>query len=98
MDITNKTNRTVNMHREITQDIISYFKTDILNDDTAEIGERDQIISQGLIDSMGIIRLMTHLQKLYDIQDFDNRDLTLDNFRTIERIAAMLTKYRKEAV
>jgi acyl carrier protein len=80
---------------EVVLDIISFFKSDILNNDAAEISEHADIISEGLIDSMGIIRLLTHLQILYDIKDFDNTDLTLDNFRTIQRIADMIAKYRK---
>ena len=80
---------------EIVLDIISFFKSDILNNDAAEISEHADIISEGLIDSMGIIRLLTHLQILYDIKDFDNTDLTLDNFRTIQRIADMIARYRK---
>lgn len=81
--------------KEIVLDIISFFKSDILNNDAAEISEHADIISEGLIDSMGIIRLLTHLQVLYDIKDFDNSDLTLDNFRTIQRIADMIARYRK---
>jgi len=80
---------------EIVLDIISFFNSDILNNDAAEISEHADIISEGLIDSMGIIRLLTHLQILYDIKDFDNTDLTLDNFRTIQRIADMIARYRK---
>ena len=83
---------------EIVLDIISFFKSDILNNDAAEISEHADIISEGLIDSMGIIRLLAHLQILYDIKDFDNTDLTLDNFRTIQRIADMIAKYRKPRV
>lgn len=84
----------VDVHAETVQDIIAFFKTEILNDETVSIGAQDPVISLGLIDSMGIIRLMTYLQKRYDVKDFDNRDLTLDNFRTIEQIAAMMDKYR----
>lgn len=83
---------------EIVFDVISFFKSDILNNDAADISEHADIISEGLIDSMGIIRLLTHLQNLYDIDDFDNNDLTLDNFRTIQRIAAMMAKYRHSTV
>jgi acyl carrier protein len=79
---------------EIVFDIISFFKSDILNNDAAQIDEHVDIISEGLIDSMGIIRLLAHLQVLYGIRDFDNNDLTLDNFRTIERIAVMMARYR----
>ncbi len=92
--MSNTTPVSVETHAEIVQDIIRFFKTDIVNDPAFEISPSDRIISKGLIDSMGIIRLMTHLQKIYAIKDFDNRDLTLDNFQSIERIAAMMAKYR----
>jgi acyl carrier protein len=83
---------------EIVRDIIRFFKSDILNNENANISEHADIISEGLIDSMGIIRLLTHLQALYGVDDFDNSDLTLDNFRTIKRIATMMSKYRSSTV
>ena len=82
---------------EIIRDIIRFFQTEILNDEAAVLHPNDEIISLGLIDSMGIVRLMTHLQSWYGICELDKRDLTLDNFRSIERIAAMISKYLRQS-
>ena len=83
---------------QIVEDIVRFFRTDILNDETAELDPRDEIISLGLIDSMGIVRLLTHLQNALGIGEFARHDLTLDNFRSIEKIAAMIARYCVPAV
>ena len=92
--MSDNTSVATNSTADIVREIISFFKTDILNNESAHLSEDDQIISQGLIDSMGIIRLLTRLQNLYGIKNIDNKDLTLDNFRTIGHIAAMIARYR----
>lgn len=80
---------------EVRQSIAAFIRIGILNDPSAPIGESDELLSKGLIDSLGIVRLMVHLQRRYDIPDFDKSDLTLDNFRTIDRIADMIARYRE---
>ncbi len=78
---------------KITHQIITFMKAEIVNDGSLELDEHDEIIAKGLIDSMGIVRLMAHMQTLYSIKEFDRSDLILDNFRTIGRIATMIRRY-----
>jgi len=80
---------------EVRQSIAAFIRIEILNDPSAPIGESDELLTKGLIDSLGIVRLMVHLQRRYGIPDFDKSDLTLDNFRTIDRIADMIARYRE---
>lgn len=84
----------MNARMDTSRAIIAFLAREILNDEGASIGEDDELIAQGLIDSMGIVRLMVHLQKLYGVRDFDRSDLTLDNFRSVSRIAKMVDRYR----
>jgi len=79
---------------ETAQEVIRFLKNEILNSPSAEVDMESQLISEGLIDSMGIVRLMTHLQRLYSIKELNYADLTLDNFRTIGQVAAMVARYR----
>jgi acyl carrier protein len=79
---------------DIRRAIAAFIRTEVLNDASATIGESDELVGEGLIDSLGIVRLMVHLQRRYGIADFDKSDLTLDNFRTIARIADMIARYR----
>lgn len=81
------------LKREVSAQIVAFFKTEIVNDPTFDITEHDEIIAMGLIDSMGIVRLLTHLQKLYSVRQFEKRDMILDNFRSIDRISSMVCRY-----
>lgn len=94
LEMNQSTCQTLELYPEIVTTITSFFRTEILNSNDAQIAPDDEIISGGLIDSMGIIRLLAHLQARYEIRDFDNRDLILDNFRSIKQIAFMIEKYR----
>lgn len=79
--------------QQIVREIIAYFKDEIVNDGALVLKPEDEIIRQGLIDSMGIVRLMTHLQGRYGIKEFDRSDIVLDNFRTIATIGSMVARY-----
>lgn len=83
------------LHASTVDDVIAYFRSDIIGDEDFEISVDTPLIGRGLIDSMGIVRLLAHLQKRYGIDDFDNQDITLDNFRTIDRIAGLIVRYRQ---
>lgn len=78
----------------VAEGIVAFFRAEIVNDPTLELGLDDEIIARGLIDSMGIVRLLTHLQERYGIAEFDRHDVILDNFRTIGTIAALVMRYR----
>lgn len=50
-----------------------------------------QLIEQGVIDSMGIFRLITYLEATFNRQ-FDLTEIEYHNFATIDAITALLTK------
>lgn len=52
-----------------------------------EIGEEDDLLLSGLVDSLGVMRLVTHLEQHYAIT-IPPQDLTIDNFATIATIAS----------
>ncbi len=81
------------MREQLIQEITIFLKTEVINNPDVVIGEDDPIIEQGLIDSMGIVRLINHLQKQYQIKQIDRKDVVLDNFKTINRIAALVSSY-----
>jgi acyl carrier protein len=85
------------MREEIIHTVVSFIKTEIINDATTEIDADVPIIAAGLIDSMGIVRLMVHLQSVYQIDEFQYQDMILDNFKTAGKIADMIIRYRLKA-
>ncbi len=81
------------MKEQLIQEITTFLKTEVINNPNVVIGGDDQIIKLGLIDSMGIVRLVNHLQKQYCIKKIERKDMVLDNFKTINRIAAVVSNY-----
>ena len=59
----------------------------ILDSDFNEksVGPEDDLISQGIIDSMGILKLTTFMEGKFGIKVTDE-DIIPDNFRTINRL------------
>jgi len=60
-----------------------------------EIGTDDDIFSSGIANSLFAIQLVDFVERSFGIT-IEPDDLELDNFRTIERIAALIE--RKQAV
>jgi acyl carrier protein len=81
------------MEPDIIDEIKGFIRLRVVEDPNLPISDTEEIIRQGLIDSMGIMRLITHLQKLYGVPHFEYQDITLENFRTPLRIQEMLMKY-----
>lgn len=77
----------------VVDDIVAFLKREIIRDDTIHLTMDDRIIEAGLIDSMGIVRLLAHLQQRYGIDHIANQDLSLQNFRSIGSIAALVSRY-----
>jgi len=73
--------------REVRTFVVSNFllgKGDRLGDDTS-------FLEQGLIDSTGILELVTYLEDTYEIEIADE-ELTPDNLDSVNRIAHFLSK------
>ena len=83
------------MKEQLIEEIRNFLKTEVINNPDAIIGDNDAIISKGLVDSLGIVRLLNYLQKKYQIKEIDRKDVVLDNFKTIDRIAMMVSGYLK---
>jgi len=54
-------------------------------------GDDDPLLDAGIIDSMGVLELITHLEESYGIK-IGNDELVPENLDTISRIRAFLEK------
>lgn len=64
-----------------------------LDQDLQDITHADDLFDRGVLDSISIVQLVTKFEEKFDIS-FDFKDLTRDNFRTIESVGNLLaTKY-----
>jgi hypothetical protein len=82
---------------QIAAEVVRFVLVEVVNDPSMQLGPDDPIIEQGLIDSMGIIRLLIHLQRTYGVGELDHADIVLDNFRSARHVAVMFDRYLGDA-
>ncbi len=63
-------------------------------DDSAEIDLDENLLTSGLVDSVGIVRLIAHLKESLNVT-VPPTDLVPNNFRTIRIMAAYLDSRKK---
>ena len=65
------------------------FIADELVSDGAAVDLDDNLLADGMIDSLGAVRLVAFIEESFGFQ-IPPDDLTMENFRTINRLAAYL--------
>lgn len=72
--------------------IRQYIQTELVKDKKqAALGDTDPLIDSGIIDSLGIMKLIGFLEDKMAIQITDE-ELTPENFSTIESISGLVQK------
>ena len=66
--------------------IISYIKNEITSEPTLKITTNDNLLDTGIVDSMGMMKLILFLEKQFK-KRVPSEDMTLENFETVEKIA-----------
>ncbi|MFS4492235.1 phosphopantetheine-binding protein [Maribacter sp. 2308TA10-17] len=66
--------------------IISYIKNEITSEPTIKIATNDSLLDTGIVDSMGMMKLILFLEKQFK-KRVPSGDMTLENFETVEKIA-----------
>ena len=57
------------------------------------VGEDEHLMERGVVDSMGMVELITFLQDQFGVEPADD-EITEENFATLRRIAAFVMKKR----
>ena len=70
----------------IEQGLIDYFR----ESGEFEVHLDTKLMEEGIIDSMGVMQLVSFIEKTYSIE-VDMDDLTMDNFATIARIMNLIS-------
>jgi acyl carrier protein len=78
------------------EDIVRAFLREDLGVDDVEVGPDTALVSTGLVDSAGLVRLVAMLETDTGIA-IPDRDITAENFDTLARIAAYLRQRGLEA-
>lgn len=55
------------------------------------VAEEDHLLEKGVVDSMGMVELLTFLQDQFGVEPADD-EITEDNFATLQRIAGFVVR------
>jgi acyl carrier protein len=80
----------MNETTRIPDDIAEFVLREITIDKS--IAHDDDLIESDLLDSTGIVALLAFLEERFTVQIDEDVDLVLDNFRTIDAIAAFVVR------
>ncbi len=70
--------------------IKQFIESELLYDkDSVNVGEKDSLIETGVIDSLGIVKLLAFLEETFSIRIPDD-ELIPENFETIEAISLLI--------
>lgn len=76
-----------------TDELTDYLLTEVLSNGAVDIDENSSLIRDGLLNSIGLMRLIRFLSEHFDIE-FDNQDYRLENFETIARVRELIEHKR----
>ncbi len=71
--------------------IIAYLKEEISNEPIDEIDINEDLLGSGIVDSMGMMRLVVFLEKEFQ-KKIGPEDMTVENFQTVQSISDYLTQ------
>ncbi|MFJ4481594.1 acyl carrier protein [Streptomyces longwoodensis] len=82
----------------LVDEIRSYVVTEFLDgEDTSDLTPDFDLIANGVVDSLGLVRVVSHLSRAYAIP-VDDIPLKPDHFRSIAAIAAFVESARPAVV
>jgi acyl carrier protein len=73
---------------EIQEQIKDYIVTKFMFDRSA-LGPDEDLLNQGIVDSMGILQLVNHLEETFGIR-INDEDIVPDNFRSLRTLAELV--------
>lgn len=71
--------------------IREFMRGDLLLNGDAEVGDEENLLVSGVLDSLALMRLVMHLEDLHDIE-IPPRDITLEHFASLATMSDYLTR------
>lgn len=84
------------MQADLVTEVRRFIVSNYLLGREGPLSNEDSFQEKGIIDSTGILELVSHLEETYGIEVFDD-ELNPDNLDTVNRIAAYVAKKRNGA-
>ena len=73
--------------------ITEYIKKEIVRNEKASISENEDLLSSGVLDSLGILQLVAYIQDTFGIEVPD-KDVVYENFHSIKSLNDYLMQYQ----
>jgi acyl carrier protein len=72
--------------------LTDYIKNEIMRNRNAKLGLDEDLLSAGILDSLGILQLVAYIDKTFSIQ-IPDEDVVYDNFKSINSLTSYLQQY-----
>ena len=63
-----------------------YIREELMNGSSGELDESENLLAAGIIDSLGILRLVSFVEEKFGIEVPDE-DVTIDNFQSVKSMS-----------
>lgn len=70
--------------------LLEFIRTELL-DDMDDIEMDENLLADGMVDSLGMVRMMGFIEQAFSVT-VPPEDMTIQNFRTVERVVAYLAE------
>jgi acyl carrier protein len=74
--------------------LVTFIETELVRGRPGIDVERDALVDSGVIDSLGILKLVTHLERTFGVKLGDD-ELVPENFETLDAILALVGRARR---
>ena len=75
--------------------LLNYIETElIVSDQTIEISAEDDLLGSGLVDSLGMMKLISFIEQEYELK-IPAEDMVIENFMTVSCISQYVKSRRK---
>jgi acyl carrier protein len=72
--------------------ISEYIKNEIMRNKNAKLGDNEDLLSAGVLDSLAILQLVAYIEKALGIQVPDE-DVVYDNFKSVNALVEYLQQF-----
>ena len=73
--------------------IMQYIKKEIMRNEKATISEQEDLLSEGILDSLGILQLVAYIDDTFGIE-IPDRDVVYENFYSVDALNTYLQSYK----
>lgn len=82
-------------NEQLAGSIHKFIEDDLLMGQGVDFGSDDALLEEGIIDSLGLLEVVTFIETEFDIT-VDDAEVTLDNFGSVNAIAAFVKSSQNE--